>query len=167
MYPEGSADRKQNMDEFRGLMNEISLLEAQMHSYLLQTAKRPRLSAPRMSAAVDSLFNATMNKAPPCPAGTAASSRLPISIQRSMDNNTGLAADNAGLAATIEFGPCRFQGCELESGHVCQGSCGFYVCITCCDEKLDLQPGAYYCNDCFEGLPLDERLRLCDNLHRV
>jgi len=84
-----------------------------------------------------------------------------------MDNNTGLDAANAGLAAIMESGPCHFQGCEFTSGHVCQGSCGFYVCITCCDEKLELQPGAYYCNDCFEGLPPDESLRLRHGLHRV
>jgi hypothetical protein len=75
--------------------------------------------------------------------------------------DTGLAADNAGVAATIKSGPCHFRGCESTSGHICQGSCGFYVCITCCDEILQLQPGAYYCKDCFNELTLVERVGLC------
>jgi hypothetical protein len=92
---------------------------------------------------------------------------LPISTLRIMDNNTGLDAANAGLAAIMESGPCHFQRCEFTSGHVCQGSCGFYVCITCCGEKLGLEPGAYYCYDCFNSLPPDESLRLRHGLHRV
>jgi hypothetical protein len=60
MYPEGSAQSQLKMDEIEELMLEVALLETKMESFLSQTAKRPRLSAPRLSAAVDSLLNATM-----------------------------------------------------------------------------------------------------------
>jgi hypothetical protein len=160
MYPEGSAKRKLKIDEVEKVMEDISLLETKMETYS-QTAKRPRLSA------VDSLLDAMMNTAPSCHTGASASSLWTISTSRTIDNNTGLAVANAGLAATIESGPCHFQGCECTSDHVCQGSCGFCVCITCCDEKLGLKPGAYYCNDCFKGVPTDERVRLRHGLHRV
>jgi hypothetical protein len=119
-----------------------------------------------------SLLDATMNTAPSCQhTGTSASSRLTISTRRIIDNSTGLAATNAELAATIESGPCYFQGCECTSGHVCQGSCGFYLCITHCDEKLArTAAGGLWTTATTvsrEFLRMSERVHLHHGLHRV